>query len=191
MVRKGQRKLRSDAGKARGPYNKPEIVNPVSTAEMKVRFANSTSYAAKAGISSAYSYKCRDCGVLFTRVGAIEHYPQDCVELNGKPWFGSNPAAGVIQGRSPLPPTITPHEALVSDLGNKIDTALAPALEPVAADLDFTLDIEDIAEYLEWITEDRNEARRELEETKEELERVKNTKLSTEFWTTYQEFRGK
>ena len=187
MVRKGQRKLRSDAGKARGSYNKREIRNPISTANMKVRFANSTSYAAKAGISSSYSYKCRDCGVLFTRIGAIEHYPQDCMELNGKPWFGHSPAAGVVSGRSSLPPTVTPHEALVSDLGNKIDTAL----EPVAADLDFTLDIQDIAEYLEWITEDRNDARRELEETKEELARVRDTKLSTEFWSTYREFRDK
>jgi hypothetical protein len=186
MARQKNRKQRSDAGKARGPYHKPEIRNPISTADMKTRFANSTSYAAKAGIDSSYSYKCRDCGVLFTRVGAIDHYPQDCMELSGKPWFGSNPAVGVISGRSNLPPTITPHEALVADLGNKIDTAL----EPVAADLDFTLDIQDIAEYLEWITEDRNDARRELEEAKAELAQVKNTKLSTEFWTTYREFRA-
>ena len=177
------RKQRSDAGKARGAYHKPEVRNPISTADMKTRFANSTSYAAKAKISSTYSYKCRDCGVLFTRVGAIEHYPQDCMELEGKPWFTS--MSGNVGNN--LPPTVTPHEALVSDLGNKIDTAL----EPVAADLDFTLDIEDIAEYLEWVTEDRNNARRELEETKEELERVKDTKLSTEFWTTYQEFRSR
>ena len=187
MARQKNRKQRSDAGKARGTYAARETVNPIGTANMKTRFANSTSYAAKAGISPSYSYKCRDCGVLFTRLGAIDHYPQDCMELNGKPWFGSNPTAGVIQGRSQLPPTITPHEALVSDLGNKIDTAL----EPVAADLDFTLDIQDIAEYLEWVTEDRNDARRELEETKEELARVKDTKLSTEFWATYKEFRDK
>ena len=47
------------------------------------------------------------------------------MELAGKPWFGSN--SGVIQGRSQLPPTVTPHEALVADVGNKIDSALAPA----------------------------------------------------------------
>jgi hypothetical protein len=185
MPRQKNRKQRSDAGKARGPYAQKITVNPISTVNMKVRFANSTSYAAKAGISSSYSYKCRDCGVLFTRVGAIDHYPQDCMELGGKPWFGSS--AGVISGRSILPPTITPHEALVSD-------AVVPpaaAQEPVADDLGFTLDIQDIAEYLEWITEERNDARRELEETKEELARIRDTKLSTEFWATYKEFRDK
>ena len=187
MPRQKNRKQRSDAGKARGPYAQKVTVNPISTVNMKVRFANSTSYATKAGISSTYSYKCRDCGVLFTRVGAIDHYPQDCMELDGKPWFGSNPAVGAIQGRSALPPTITPHEALVSDLGDKIDAAL----EPEAADLDFNLDIQDIAEYLEWITEERNDALRALEEAQEELAKVKNTRMSTEFWTTYREFRDK
>ena len=187
MPRQKNRKVRSDAGKARGPYAHKVTVNPISTVNMKIRFANSTSYAAKAGISSSYSYKCRDCGVLFTRVGAIDHYPQDCMELSGKPWFSSNPAVGVIQGRSALPPTVTPHEALVSDLGNEIDNAL----EPVAADLDFNLDIQDIAEYLEWITEERNDALRALEEAQEELAKVKSTRMSTEFWTTYREFRDK
>ena len=184
MARQKNRKQRSDAGKTRGTYAARSTVNPISTVNMKIRFANSTSYAAKAGISSSYSYKCRDCGVLFTRVGAIDHYPQDCMELNGKPWFGSN--SGIISGRSQLPPTVTPHEALVSD------AVVAPpaAQEPVAKDEYLDLDIQDIAEYIEWVTEDRNNARRELEDTKAELAEVKNTKLSTEFWSTYREFRA-
>ena len=187
MARKANRKQRSDAGKARGTYAQRNVANPISTVNMKVRFANSTSYAAKAGIDKSYSYKCRDCGVLFTRVGAIAHYPQDCMELAGKPWFSSN--TGIV--RNTLPPTVTPHEALAADVGNKIDIALAPAQEPVAADLDFTLDIQDIAEYLEWITEERNDALRALEEAQEELAKVKSTRMSTEFWTTYREFRDK
>ena len=187
MARQKNRKQRSDAGKPRGPYAQKVTVNPISTVNMKIRFANSTSYAAKAGISSSYSYKCRDCGVLFTRVGAIDHYPQDCMELDGKPWFGHSSAAGVISGRSNLPPTITPHEALVSDAV----VPVAAAQEPVAADHDFTLDIQDIAEYLEWITEERNDALRALEEAQEELAKVKSTRMSTEFWTTYREFRDK
>jgi hypothetical protein len=203
MPRQKNRKQRSDAGKARGPYVQRSVVNPISTVNMKVRFANSTSYAAKAGISPSYSYKCRDCGVLFTRVGAIDHYPQDCMELNGKPWFNSNPAVGVIQGRSNLPPTITPHEALVSDVTVTAPAALnrellaadlvaqSTAQEPVDIDHDFTLGIQDITEYLEWITEERNDALRALEEAQEELAKVKNTRMSTEFWTTYREFRDK
>jgi hypothetical protein len=187
MPRQKNRKVRSDAGKARGTYAQRNVANPISTVNMKIRFANSTSYAAKAGINKSYSYKCRDCGVLFTRVGAIDHYPQDCMELNGKPWFGSNPTAGVIQGRSQLPPTITPHEALVSD----IVVPPPAAQEPVAQVEYLDLDIQDIAEYIEWVTQDRNDARRELEETKEELARVRDTKLSTEFWSTYREFRDK
>jgi len=190
MPRQKNRKVRSDAGKARGTYAQRNVANPISTVNMKVRFANSTSYAAKAGIDKSYAYKCRDCGVLFTRVGAIDHYPQDCMELAGKPWFGSNPATGVIQGRSILPPTVTPHEALVADVGNKIDSALAPAPAPVTKVEGLDLDIQDIAEYIEWVTEDRNDARRELEQTKAELAQVKNTKLSTEFWSTYREFRA-
>ena len=186
MARQKNRKQRSDAGKARGTYAARETVNPIGTANMKTRFANSTSYAAKAGISPSYSYKCRDCGVLFTRLGAIDHYPQDCMELNGKPWFGSNPTAGVIQGRSQLPPTITPHEALASD----IVVPPPAAQEPVAQVEYLDLDIQDIAEYIEWVTEDRNDARAELEATKAELAQVKNTKLSTEFWSTYREFRA-
>ena len=182
--RQKNRKQRSDAGKARGTYAQRNVANPISTVNMKVRFANSTSYAAKAGIDKSYSYKCRDCGVLFTRVGAIAHYPQDCMELDGKPWFGSN--SGVIQGRSPLPPTITPHEALVSDA--VVTPAAAPA--PVAKVDYLSLDIQDITEYIEWVTQDRNDARRELEQTKAELAQVKNTKLSTEFWSTYREFRA-
>ena len=184
MARQKNRKVRSDAGKARGTYTARSTVNPISTVNMKIRFANSTSYAAKAGISSSYSYKCRDCGVLFTRVGAIAHYPQDCMELAGKPWFGSN--SGTIAGRSQLPPTVTPHEALVSD------AVVAPpaAQEPVAKVDYLDLDIQDIAEYLEWVTQDRNDARRELDDTKAELARVKDTKLSTEFWSTYREFRA-
>jgi hypothetical protein len=183
MPRQKNRKQRSDAGKARGPYAQKITVNPISTVNMKIRFANSTSYAAKAGISSSYSYKCRDCGVLFTRVGAIDHYPQDCMELDGKPWFTSK--SGNVGNN--LPPTVTPHEALVSD----VVVPIAAAQEPVAADLDFNLDIQDIAEYLEWITEERNDALRALEEAKEELDRVKTTRMSTEFWTTYREFRDK
>ena len=190
MPRQKNRKVRSDAGKARGTDAQRTVANPISTVNMKVRFANSTSYAAKAGIDKSYSYKCRDCGVLFTRVGAIDHYPQDCMELAGKPWIGSNPATGVIQGRSILPPPVTPHEALVADVGNKIDSALAPAPAPVTKVEGLDLDIQDIAEYIEWVTEDRNDARRELEQTKAELAQVKNTKLSTEFWSTYREFRA-
>ena len=207
MVRKGNRKVRSDAGKARGPYVSKTVVNPIPTVDMKNRFANSTSYAAKAGISSSYSYKCRDCGVLFTRVGAIDHYPQDCMELNGKPWFDSN--VGGISGRSNLPPTITPHEALVADAVVPGAAALEPPINDVVAGLaqrqpgegwsaservsplEFTLDIQDIAEYLEWITEERNDALRALDEAKEELAKVRNTRMSTEFWTTYREFRDK
>ena len=186
MARQKNRKQRSDAGKTRGTYAQRNVANPISTVNMKLRFANSTSYAAKANIDKSYSYKCRDCGVLFTRVGAIDHFPQDCMELAGKPWIGSNPATGAIQGRSQLPPTITPHEALVSD------AVVRPpaAQEPVAKVEYLDLDIQDIAEYIEWVTEDRNDARRELEETKAELAQVKNTKLSTEFWSTYREFRA-
>jgi hypothetical protein len=125
------------------------------------------------------------------------------MELDGKPWFGSNPAAGVIQGRSALPPTVTPHEALVSDAVVTAPAALnrellaadlvaqSAAQEPVDIDHNFTLDIQDIAEYLEWITEERNDALRALEEIKEELDKTKTTRMSTEFWTTYQEFRAK
>ena len=186
MPRQKNRKQRSDAGKARGTYAQRNVANPISTVNMKVRFAHSTSYAAKAGIDKSYAYKCRDCGVLFTRVGAIDHYPQDCMELAGKPWFGSNPATGVIQGRSILPPTVTPHEALVSDA--VVPPVAAPA--PVTKVEGLDLDIQDIAEYIEWVTQDRNDARRELEDTKAELAQVKNTKLSTEFWSTYREFRA-
>ena len=194
MARQKNRKQRSDAGKPRGPYAQKVTVNPISTVNMKVRFANSTSYAAKAGIDKSYSYKCRDCGVLFTRVGAIDHYPQDCMELAGKPWFGSN--SGVIQGRGTLPPTVTPHEALVSDAVVTPVAAQEPVVKNVMVQLpgvgeaDFALDIRDITAYLEWVTKDRNRVIRELAETREELSKVKATKLSTEFWSTYREFRA-
>ena len=190
MPRQKNRKVRSDAGVARGTYAARNVVNPISTANMKVRFANSTSYAAKAGISSSYSYKCRDCGVLFTRVGAIAHFPQDCMELDGKPWFSSK--AGNVGNN--LPPTVTPHEALIADAAPAI--AKTPAAENVMVQLpgvgeaDFALDIRDITAYLEWVTKDRNRVIRELAETREELSKVKATKLSTEFWSTYREFRA-
>ena len=92
------RKRRSDAGIARGP-RAAKIENPgkVTTKDMKSRFANSTSYAALAGIDKSYQYKCRDCGVLFNREGAYDHYPQDCMELQPPIAVGvprSDPAAG-------------------------------------------------------------------------------------------------
>tara|TARA_Y100000310_G_scaffold326201_1_gene390783 strand:- start:247 stop:693 length:447 start_codon:yes stop_codon:yes gene_type:complete len=138
---------------------------------MKGRFANSTSYAAIVGIDKSYQYKCRICGVLFTRVQAYEHYPQDC--------SSTNPSIGIES--QTLPPTIYPGQ-----------TATQPAPRPIAADQEpLSLDINDVAGYLEWITADRNQARRELESTREQLTKLREASLSREFWDTYREYTSR
>jgi hypothetical protein len=184
------RRTRSDKGKARAPYNTAEPLNPIGSANMKLRFANSTSYATQVGIDKSFMYKCRLCGVLFTRIGAIAHYPQECTEpdiLKGPVPISPAVIAGVNNfGRKTLPPTIYP-----THLDKRPQTVQEPPTTPAVDEdeqEDFSLDINEIAEYLEWITEDRNEARRELEVAKEELAAIKETKLSTEFWATYREF---
>jgi len=53
----------------------------------------------------------------------------------------------------------------------------------------FSLDIAEIAAYLEWITADRNQARRELESTREQLSQLRSAELSTDFWNTYNEYK--
>ena len=55
----------------------------------------------------------------------------------------------------------------------------------------FSLDIAEIAAYLEWITADRNEARRELESTREQLTNLRQAELSTDFWNTYSEYKSR
>ena len=55
----------------------------------------------------------------------------------------------------------------------------------------FSLDIAEIAAYLEWITADRNEARRELESTREQLTNLRQAELSTDFWNTYNEYKSR
>ena len=179
---KKSRKTRSDAGIVRGPRGaKIETPEKIGTAAMKGRYANSTSYAAVAGIDKSFSYKCRLCGVLFTRAGAYDHYPQDCMEL--QPPIGIHSPA--------LPPTIYPGQtAQQANLIGQAATQPAPAPRPIAADQQpLSLDIADVAGYLEWITADRNEARRELESTREQLTKLREASLSREFWDTYREYR--
>jgi len=55
----------------------------------------------------------------------------------------------------------------------------------------FSLDIAEIAAYLEWITADRNQARRELESTREQLTNLRQAELSTDFWNTYNEYKSR
>ena len=171
------RKRRSDAGITRGP-RAPKVENPskITTKDMKSRFANSTSYAALAGIDKSYQYKCRDCGVLFNREGAYDHYPQDCMDL--QPPI----AVGTVHPNL-LPPTVYP--------GQTPPLARIPEAQPaITADSQpLTLDIKDLVDYLEWLTKDRNEARRELESTREQLADVREATLSKEFWNTYREYR--
>ena len=177
------RKRRSDAGMTRGPRAaKIEHPGRITTKDMKGRFANSTSYAALAGIDKSYQYKCRDCGVLFNREGAYDHYPQDCTKI-------MPPIAVGTVHPNLLPPTVYPGKTPLT--GQAKPLARIPEAQPaITADPQpLTLDIKDLVDYLEWLTKDRNEARRELESTRAQLADVREANLSKEFWTTYREYR--
>lgn len=72
------------------------------------------------------------------------------------------------------------------------ETELRKVTNPVLSkDQTFSLDIAEIAAYLEWITADRNEARRELESTREQLTNLRQAELSTDFWNTYNEYKSR
>ena len=74
----------------------------------------------------------------------------------------------------------------------QIREAQAQVTNPVLSkDQTFSLDISQIAAYLEWITADRNEARRELEAAKEQLANLQTAELSKDFWDTYSEYQSK
>ena len=72
------------------------------------------------------------------------------------------------------------------------DAEFRKVTNPVLSkDQTFSLDISQIAAYLEWITADRNEARRELEAAKEQLANLQTAELSKDFWDTYSEYQSK
>jgi len=72
------------------------------------------------------------------------------------------------------------------------DAEFRKVTNPVLSkDQTFSLDISQIAAYLEWITADRNEARRELEAAKEQLANLQTAELSKDFWNTYNEYKSR
>jgi len=80
------------------------------------------------------------------------------------------------------------HEAQVAQADAEFRKVTNPVL---SKDQTFSLDISQIAAYLEWITADRNEARRELEAAKEQLANLQTAELSKDFWDTYSEYQSK
>jgi len=96
------------------------------------------------------------------------------------------------QSQQPKPEPFKTARQIREAQVTQADAEFRKVTNPVLSkDQTFSLDISQIAAYLEWITADRNEARRELESTREQLTNLRQAELSTDFWNTYSEYKSR
>ena len=197
-------------GRKSGAVLDPET--HVTEKQFSTRFKRGSYYAKKAGLPNEYQYLCRSCAITFNRELAKIHYFTTCdfstpqanpetlaatgltqaeIDTHRKV-SQSYAAAGGRGGRKPVEAktigvptenTRTPRQQREAQSTNNITN---PVLDKDQA---FSLDIAEIAAYLEWITADRNQARRELESTRDQLSKLRSAELSTDFWNTYNEYK--
>jgi len=172
----------------------------VTEKQFTSRFKRGSYYAKRAGLPNEYQYCCRNCAITFNREQAKTHYfttcdfnaedasqatleaialTQDEIDTHRK----VSQAYATADGRAKRKPAKTPKQKREA---RSIDNVANPVLDKDQA---FSLDIAEIAAYLEWITADRNQARRELESTREQLSKLRSAELSTDFWNTYNEYK--
>ena len=183
-------------GRKSGATIDPE--NYVTEKQFTSRFKRGSYYAKRAGLPNEYQYCCRNCAITFNREQAKTHYFTTCdfntVEASTETLTttgltqaeidthrkvaGAYASAG---GRAKRGKAKTPRQE--REAQTKV---VNPVLDKEQA---FSLDIAEIAAYLEWITADRNQARRELESTREQLSQLRSAELSTDFWNTYNEYK--
>ena len=184
------------SGRKSGAIIDPE--NYVTEKQFTSRFKRGSYYAKRAGLPNEYQYCCRNCAITFNREQAKTHYFTTC-EFNAED--ASQATLGAIaltqdeidthrkvsqayataDGRAKRGKAKTPRQE--RETQTKV---VNPVLDKEQA---FSLDIAEIAAYLEWITADRNQARRELESTREQLSQLRSAELSTDFWNTYNEYK--
>jgi hypothetical protein len=186
----------------------------VTEKQFSSRFKRGSYYAKKAGLPNEYQYLCRNCAITFNRELAKTHYFTTCDFNAAQASPETLAATGLTQaevathrkvsqayaaagGRGnrksvkdktigvPTEDTRTPRQKREAQSTNSITN---PVLDK---DQVFSLDIAEIAAYLEWITADRNQARRELESTREQLTNLRQAELSTDFWNTYNEYKSR
>jgi len=193
-------------GRKPGIVTDPE--NHVTEKQFSSRFKRGSYYAKRAGLPNEYQYCCRNCAITFNRESAKVHYFTTC-EFNADEVTPETLAAtGLTQdeidihrkvagvyasagGRGQKKPAKTPRQKPFKT-ARQVREAQTQVTNPVLSkDQTFSLDISQIAAYLEWITADRNEARRELESTKEQLANLQTAELSKDFWDTYSEYQSR
>jgi len=167
------------------------VINPenhVTEKQFTSRFKRGSYYAKRAGLPSEYQYLCRNCAITFNREQAKTHYFTTCewnvIEASQE----TLDATGLTQDEINTHRKVSQAYATTDGRRKRIktDTITNPVLDD---DQTFSLDIAEIAAYLEWITADRNQARRELDSTREQLTNLRQAELSKDFWDTYNEYK--
>jgi hypothetical protein len=190
----------------------------VTEKQFSSRFKRGSYYAKKAGLPNEYQYLCRNCAITFNRELAKTHYFTTCDFNSAQASPETLAATGLTQteidthrkvsqayaaaggrgGRKPVKdktigvPTEQsqkPEPFKTARQVREAQVAQAVANPVLDKDQAFSLDIAEIAAYLEWITADRNQARRELESTRDQLSKLRSAELSTDFWNTYNEYK--